>query len=560
MATVLPFVPETITVHLGAPRDAAPNVTVDYLDYLKNVAASELYPTWETAALRANILAINSYALNRIYTEYYRSRGYDFDITSTTAFDQSFVEGRSTFETTDRLAEELFDSYIRRVGFVEPLAAKFCNGTSSVCDGLSQWGSQALAEQGYNCVQILQSYYGEDVEIVSDAPVRGISPSYPGTLLQIGSSGSAVTTVQSSLNTISQNYPAIPKITPVDGFYRESTEQAVRAFQQIFGLTVDGIVGKSTWYQLVRIYVAVKRLAELQSEGQTWYYNTWDYPDAIKLGDSGQKVEQLQYMLAVIADFVPRIPSVEVNGRFGEETRAAVLAFQEYVKLPLTGEAGTITWDAMYELFIAIETYIFRDAALFPFARAETATTIRQLQQQLRRISTAYPSIPAPPLSGILDQSTRQSIAAWQRYVNLVATGMPNKETLRSIADAAGDLSFADSTRAFQFPGRNLSFGQSDPPLTPEERTHPRLFFVGAPIRSLQTMLRAIGRINTSIPMVIPSGIYSQDTVRAVSVFQREYGLPVTGVVNLGTWNRVVEIYDDTLDPETIPDVLRVEG
>lgn len=560
MATVLPYIPETITVHLGAPSASAPNVTVSYTDYLKNVAASEIYPTWDTAALRANILAINSYALNRVYTEYYRSRGYDFDITNTTAFDQSFVEGRSTFETTDRLVDELFDSYIRRMGFVEPLAAKFCNGTTSRCDGLSQWGSQALAEQGYTSVQILQSYYGEDVEIVTDTPVRGFAPSYPGTPLQLGSSGSPVTTIQSALNTISQNYPAIPKITPVDGYFREGTENAVRAFQQIFGLSPDGIVGKATWYQIVRIYVAVKRLAELQSEGQTWYFNTWDYPDAIQLGDTGQKVEQLQYMLAVIGDFIPRIPTVEVTGSFGEETRQAVLAFQEYLNLPLTGEAGTITWDAMYEVFIAIETYIFRDAALFPFERAQEATTIRQLQEQLRRISNAYPSIPFPPLSGRLDAATRQAISAWQRYVNLQVTGAPNRQTLRSIADAAGDLSFAQSTRAFQFPGKDLSFGQSDPPLSPQERTHPRLFFVGKPIRSLQTMIRAIGRINRSLPPVIPSGIYSQDTVQAVSSFQREYGLPVTGVVNLGTWNRIVEIYDDSLDPETIPDVLRVTG
>jgi len=456
--------------------------------------------------------------------------------------------------------EELFDTYIRRTGFVEPLAAKFCNGTTTRCDGLSQWGSQALAEEGYSSVQILQAYYGDDVELVGNAPVQGISPSYPGAPLQVGSRGSAVTTVQASLNTISQNYPAIPKIVPVDGIFGEGTEESVRVFQRIFGLEQDGIVGKATWYQLVRIFVAVKRLTELQSLGQTWYYNTWDYPDAIGPGDQGEKVSQLQYMLAVIGAFLPQIPAVSVTGSFDAVTGQAVSAFQEYAALPVTGEAGTITWDALYEVLLAIENTVFGDAALFPFTRQQTADSPAVLQQQLRRLSDAYPSVPAPGRSGRLDVQTRRSIAAWQRYAGLPITGTPDPATLRSIADAAGDLSFALSTRAFQFPGRDLSFGQQDPAITPEQRTHPRLFYVGLPIRTLQTMLRAISRINASIPPVIPSGIYSGDTVSAVSAFQQEYGLPVTGVVNRGTWNEIVRIYDDTLDPETIPDVLNISG
>lgn len=555
MVAVTPFIPEYITVHLGPPASDAPNVTVPYIDYLKNVAASEIYPTWTNAALRANILAINSYALNRVYTEYYRSRGYNFDITNSTAYDQSYVDGRSTFENINELVDELFDTYIRRTGFVEPLAAKFCNGTTTVCDGLSQWGSQALAEQGYNSIQILQAYYGNDIELVANAPIQGITPSYPGTPLQLGSSGSEVTTIQSALNTISQNYPAIPKITPVDGYFRENTETAVRAFQRIFDLTTDGIVGRATWYQIVRIYVAVKRLAELQSQGQIWYNNTWEYPDAIKLGDQGLKVSHLQYMLAVIADFVPQIPTLAVSGNFDEKTRQSVLAYQKYVSLPQTGEVGTITWDAIYELFYAIEKTVFRDAALFPFEKTQQATTIRQLQTQLQRLSDAYPSIPSPSLTGRLDPATRRAISAWQTYDSLPQTGTPDDATLASIANAAGDLSFAQSTRAFQFPGRDLSYGARDPELTYDQRLHPRLFYVGMPIRTLQTMLRAISRLNSSVPPVIPDGIYGANTVAAVAGFQQTFGLPVTGITNYGTWNEIVRIYDDSLDPETIGEV-----
>ena len=179
MPAVTPYIPEYITVHLGSPSSNAANVTVSFSDYVKNVASSEIYPTWDESALRANILAIVSYALNRVYTEFYRSRGYDFEITNNTAFDQAFVSGRSYFENISRLVDELFNDYLRRPGFVEPLAAKFCNGTTVTCQGLSQWGSQNLARQGYSYDQILRSYYG-NVEIVPNAPIRGITASYPG--------------------------------------------------------------------------------------------------------------------------------------------------------------------------------------------------------------------------------------------------------------------------------------------------------------------------------------------------------------------------------------------
>ena len=218
MPPVSPYVPQNITVHLGAPGSNASNVTVPFIDYVKNVASSEIYPTWDESALRANILAIVSFALNRVYTEFYRSRGYDFDITSSTAYDQYFVNGRSYFENVSRLVDDLFNDYLRRPGFVEPLAAKFCNGTTVTCEGLSQWGSQNLALQGYDANEILRSYYG-NVETVVNAPVLGFRSSYPGTPLRRGSSGPNVVVIQTSLNRISQNYPAIPKIANVDGIF-----------------------------------------------------------------------------------------------------------------------------------------------------------------------------------------------------------------------------------------------------------------------------------------------------------------------------------------------------
>ena len=365
MPPVIPYIPQRITVHLGSPSSNATNVTVPFSDYVKNVASSEIYPTWDESALRANILAIVSFALNRVYTEFYRSRGYDFDITNSTAYDQAFVNGRSFFENISRLVDELFNDYLRRPGFVEPLAAKFCNGTTVTCEGLSQWGSQNLAQQGFTSDQILRSYYG-NVETVLNAPIRGITSSYPGTPLRRGSSGPNVVVIQVALNRIAQNYPAIPKIPATDGIFGSRTEAAVIAFQRIFGLTPDGIVGPGTWYEIVRLYTAVTDLSELRSQGQQFYSISWSPPNGLSPGDTGDKVRFLQYMLSVLSSHIPQIPPLAVDGVYGQNTRDAVLAAQRFFRLPETGTVGAQTWDLIYDQFAGIETVTFRDEESFP--------------------------------------------------------------------------------------------------------------------------------------------------------------------------------------------------
>jgi len=369
MPTVIPYVPQYITVHLGPPGSDRENVTVSFPDYVKNVASSEIYPTWDESALRANILAIVSFALNRVYTEFYRSRGYDYDITNSTAYDQYFVKGRSFFDNISRLVDELFNDYLRRPGFVEPLAAKFCNGTTAICEGLSQWGSENLAQQGYNSVEILRSYYG-DVEIVNNAPVQGYTSSYPGTPLRRGTTGPSVVSVQASLNRISQSYPAIPKIPVVDGIFGVRTENAVRKFQDVFNLTPDGVVGPSTWYALVRLYTAVTRLAELRSQGQKYYVNSWAYNNPIRPGNRGIKVEHLQYMLSVLSAYIPEIPPLTVDGIFGDATRNAVVSAQRRFGLPQTGIVDAATWDEIYDQFAGIENTTLRDPQDFPYTQA----------------------------------------------------------------------------------------------------------------------------------------------------------------------------------------------
>lgn len=351
MPTVTPYIPRSITVHLGPPKEPAENITVSFPDYVKNVASSEIYPTWEPAALRANILAIISFALNRVYTEFYPSRGYNFQITSSTAYDQKFIRGRDIFQNIDQMVDEIFDTYIRRKGFIEPLAAKFCNGTTVTCDGLSQWGSQYMAKDGKSSMEILYRYYGTNIELVTNAPIKDITASYPGTPLRRGSVGPEVSRVQSMLNTISRNYPAIPRISPKTGVFGPSTEEAVKVFQKTFDLTPDGVVGKATWYKMVSLYVGVQQLGELISKGQSFSRIEFEYPGVLREGDKGESVQILQYMLAMLAEFDSALLPIAVDGTYGPRTTQAVKQYQRLMGLVPDGVVGRNTWDSLQHHF-----------------------------------------------------------------------------------------------------------------------------------------------------------------------------------------------------------------
>ena len=445
--TVLPYIPTFITVHLGAPSSNADNVTVRFSDYVKNVASSEVYPTWDEDALRANILAITSFALNRVYTEYYRIRGYPFDITSSTAYDQQFYAGRSYFSNIVRLVDELFDDYIRRINFVEPLAAKFCNGTTVTCEGMSQWGSQALARQGYGWLQILRSYYGRNIEIVANAPSLDPQSSYPGTALRFGSRGRSVALIQRAINRISQNFPAIPKVS-VDGIYGAGTQSAVTAFQRIFGLDPDGVVGRVTWSTIERVYGGVLGLSELQSEGLRYEDLAWDGPEPLRQGNRGERVSQLQFLLAVVGQFVQEVQSPAVDGIFGPGTRQAVISFQRYRNLPQTGEADQRTWDALYDEYLGIDSSVLQDRALFPQPQAGP-TTAANARQRLQAL-------------GFRGSSLRQELLAFQQANGIPQTGQLGPLTADAIARQYGALGYSETSRMTQFPGTPLSAGSRD--------------------------------------------------------------------------------------------------
>lgn len=349
------IIPNPITVHLGTPTSSASNVQVTFPDYVKNVASSEIYPTWPQAALEANIYVIITFALNRVFTEWYRNRGYNFDITNSTAYDQYFVYGRTIYESISKIVDEIFNQYIRRQGHIAPYFTSFCNGTTATCPGLSQWGTVTLANQGMTPIQILRYYYPEDIEIAETNIISNIFVSYPGTALRLGSTGLDVQTIQTYLNRIRRNYPAIPLITDEPGVFGSSTEAAVKKFQSIFNLTPDGIVGKATWNKISSIFVAIARLAELDSEGGALGIGTVPPSSTLWWGASGMDVITLQYLLNFISIYYPTIPKLTQNGTFDNQTYEAVLAFQEMMGLTVDGTVGPATWNALYDVYWGIK-------------------------------------------------------------------------------------------------------------------------------------------------------------------------------------------------------------
>ncbi|MCM1305640.1 MAG: LysM peptidoglycan-binding domain-containing protein [Lachnospiraceae bacterium] len=348
-------IPDPITVHLGSPASSAANVQVSFPDYVKNVASSEIYPTWPEAALRANIYAIITFALNRVFTEWYRSQGYSFDITNSTAYDQAFVYGRTVYESISRIVDEIFNEYVRRQGQNAPYFTSFCNGTTTTCAGLSQWGTVSLANGGLTPIQILRTYYPNDIEIAETDIITGSLTSYPGTPLRLGSTGLDVQTIQTYLDRIRRNYPAIPAITDEAGVFGNSTQAAVTKFQSIFGLGADGIVGKATWYRISRLYAAVTRLAELDSEGTTLGIGTVPPSSVLRQGSRGSDVITLQYLLNVAAEFYPYIPRVSQDGIFGSRTRQAVLDLQRAMGLNADGIVGPNTWRVLYDIYLGVQ-------------------------------------------------------------------------------------------------------------------------------------------------------------------------------------------------------------
>lgn len=423
MAIRYPVVPNTITVHLGKPDETARNVTIPFTDYLANVASSELYPTWPKNALIANIYAIISFALNRIYNEWYPSKGYQFDITSIPAYDQSYTENRSTYENIDLIVDEIFNNYVVKGNQVQPYFTTYCDGRNKTCSGLSQWGSVTLANQGKTPLQILQYYYGNDVRLVENAQVGEGNSSYPGFDLTLGSFGNPVLEMQRDLRRIRKNYPAIPDITNTLGIYDEETMEAVKKFQSIFSLPVTGIIDKGTWYKIKYIYTSVKKLSDLYSEGVSKEEATFLYNDELKYGDTGIEVQYIHYFLDAIAFLDQDIPRLKTNSIYTNNTVEMVKSFQKKYKLPVT---GVFTYSDFKVLMDAYDTILksfpreYQDyvSELYPdyfLTRGMKGEDVKRFQKFLLAICRFDKSIPGVRVNGVFDELTEASVLKIQQ-------------------------------------------------------------------------------------------------------------------------------------------------
>ncbi len=428
---VTPVIPDYITVHLGAPTANARNVRVPYTDYIKNVASSEIYPTWPENSLRANIYAINSFALNRVFNEHYRSRGYDFDVTNLPAYDQAYTEGREIFGNVSQIVDEIFNDYVTKGSQIQPYFTAYCDGKTNTCSGLSQWGTVSLANQGQTPLQILKKYYGNDINIVQNAPVKRILESYPGIPLRIGSVSEEVHILQNQLNRIGENYPSIPRIKNANGYYDSQTEAAVRQFQSIFNLTVDGIVGKATWYKIKRTYNAVKKVSDLYSEGITLSEVEPIFPTILKRGDRGLPVRLVQFYLSFIGLVDEDLEEIDIDGIFGPATEQAVKEFQKKYGLAVDGIVGRQTWNKIQNVYISIlkalpEELQPRAAQIYPgyvLTVGARGTPVTQVQKWLNIIAKKDPAIPSVTVDGIFGDKTRQAIMAFQKHIGIPQTG-----------------------------------------------------------------------------------------------------------------------------------------
>ena len=445
MAIRYPVVPNNITVHLGAPDESAKNVTIPFTDYISNVASSEIYPTWPKEAIIANIYTIISFAMNRIYNEWYRSKGYNFDITSLPTYDQTYIENRSTYENIDNIVDDIFNNYVVKKNQIQPYFTRYCDGRITTCDGLSQWGTVSLANQGKNFLEILKYYYGNDIEIKYNAMVGDNTGAFPGYNICLGSAGNPVLAIQRDLRRIRQNYPAIPNIYNTVGIYDQETVDAVKKFQEIFSLPITGIVDKATWYKIKYVYTSVKKLSDLYSEGITEEEATFLYTDRLDYGDTGIEVEYVHYYLDAIAFLDKDIPRLPTNSIYGNNTITMVKAFQEKYKLPVTGVFTYSDWIVLTDAYDSIlksfpKEYQEYVNELYPdyfLTRGMTGNDVKRFQKFLLAICKYDKSIPGVIVNGNFDELTEKSVLKLQEDYGFDINGIVGPLLWKKVVELA---------------------------------------------------------------------------------------------------------------------------
>jgi len=542
---VLPhvFIPNFVTVHLGRPTVAAQTVRVPFIEYVKNVASHEIFDVWPEQAIVANVYCIVSLTLNRIFTEFYRKRGQNFDITNHTSMDQMYVHHGTIGSRISNIVDRIFTNYLAQVGHLEPFLALYNDGVVANIPGrLSQWGSFYDArDRGMSAWQIIQKYYRQNLELRDCDKFTGPLESWPGSSLSIGSRGNAVATMQRYLNRVLGRYTDVI-INPVDGIFGESTQRSVRLFQQIYNLPQTGIIDRATWYQIGRIYGIEKALWEMNSEGVRIGIGTTPPSVIIREGATGRHVTELQFLLDFIGMYYEEIPFVADTSRFERLTTAAVRAFQTRFGLTVDGVVGPNTWRRLYEIYWGIVNNTPSPTPTpppqnppgmpaypgSPIRLGATGDAVLRIQRALNRIATAVPSVPTVPEDGIYGEVTRNSIMAFQRIFGLSIDGVVGPITWDRLFREYLDLQPNEGTT---------------PPPTPLPQ------YPGSPIRQGATG-ESVRQIQRAINMLLPcqprlwrlneDGIFGPNTRDAVLTFQSIFGLSADGVVGPITWDRLM--------------------
>ena len=512
-------VPKKITVHLARPAVGAANVTVSFQDYIANVASSEVYPTWPEQALRANILAQISLALNRIWTEWYPSRGYSFNITGSPGYDQAYVNGRTVFAVMERLTAELFNTFVQRSGDVEPYFTEYCDGKTVTCPGMKQWGTVDRAREGMNALQILRYYYGNRVQLVTTDNIAAIPSSYPGSPLRRGSTGTNVRILQKQLSRIAKDYPSFGK-PAVTGTFDEATENSVKKFQKQFSLTADGVVGQRTWNTLYAAWV------DAQSDlGGTAWPGT-----ALRRGAAGMEVRLVQFWLRLAADNYSALRTVTVDGSYGAATVSAVEAFQTLFGLTSDGVVGRSTWNKLKEVGLAVANKIVAaNVAPGQFTTTTRAgssgTAVRAVQYYLRRLAAYYSDVPRVAVDGKFGAATTRAVKAWQSRAGLTVDGVVGQLTFQSLYDAAQALEASGPVvRTVSLPAPAATLRPGD---------------TGAAVLRLNRLLLFLSQWIPEINFTAsdtPGSTFDLELETAVRSAQRYFGLTETGAVTAADW------------------------
>lgn len=498
--------------------------------------------SWPEEALRANIIAQVSLALNRIWTEWYPSRGYSFNITGSPGYDQAYVNGRTVFAVMERLTAELFNTYVQRTGDVEPYFTEYCDGKTVTCPGMKQWGTVDRAREGMNALQILRYYYGNRVQLVTTDSIAAIPSSYPGSPLRRGSTGTNVRILQKQLSRIAKDYPSFGKPT-VNGTFDEATENSVKKFQKQFSLTADGIVGRATWNKISYIYVSVKDLAELTSEGETaeGTQSVGGWPGTVlRRGATGSRVEQVQFWLSDLAQFDSSLVSVTVDGSYGAATERAVRAFQQKQGLTADGAVGQATWNALYSAWVDAQSDLGGTA--WPgtaLRRGAAGMEVRLVQFWLRLAAGNYSALRTVTVDGSYGAATVSAVEAFQNLFGLTADGVVGRSTwnkLKEVALAVANKIVTANTAPGQF------------------TTTVREGSTGTTVRAVQFYLRRLSAYYSDIPTVTVDGRFGAATTRAVKAWQARAGLTVDGVVGRLTFQ---SLYDAVQALDTSGPVVR---